>query len=331
MPLEIKDLAGLSEPLKKLIEVISQGVGAIYKPFLIKKTADAKAYEIKKIAQAIKESQTNIKEIEYSQDKLSLKSIDQQQISKEPDIIERTHSRIEYQEATRQENIEDITQKAASFLEEEQTVSEEKVDEDWTKRFFSYAQDVSNEEMQDLWARILSGEIKRPKSFSLRTLELIRNLSKSEAEVFNKAAKLRIYSHNSPFIFRGNDNDFLHSNSLTFEDRLLLVELGILQPDIMISRNLKSYEQPHQIIFEAGKFVIKLTREANAPEHQVPILRFSKIGEELLSLVISDPSMDYIKAFSKSIKIEKSTVEYAFIINRKDDNIQHTLPWLQFD
>ena len=32
--MDIKDLAGLSEPLKKLIEVIGKGCGAVSKPFL---------------------------------------------------------------------------------------------------------------------------------------------------------------------------------------------------------------------------------------------------------------------------------------------------------
>ena len=54
--MEIKDLTGLSEPLKKLIEVASQGIGALSKPYLIKKTADAKDYEIKVIAEAIKDN-----------------------------------------------------------------------------------------------------------------------------------------------------------------------------------------------------------------------------------------------------------------------------------
>jgi hypothetical protein len=35
--MEIKDLAGISEPLKKLIDVVSKGIGALSKPYLIKK------------------------------------------------------------------------------------------------------------------------------------------------------------------------------------------------------------------------------------------------------------------------------------------------------
>jgi hypothetical protein len=56
--MEIKDLTGLSEPLKKLIQVVSQGIGALSKPYLIRKTADVKAYEIKVITEASKTRQS---------------------------------------------------------------------------------------------------------------------------------------------------------------------------------------------------------------------------------------------------------------------------------
>ena len=41
--MEIKDLAGISEPLKRLVEVIAEGVGAVTYPYLVRNNADAKA------------------------------------------------------------------------------------------------------------------------------------------------------------------------------------------------------------------------------------------------------------------------------------------------
>jgi hypothetical protein len=52
MAWEIKDLAGLEKPLTKLLEVISAGMGIVYKPRSIRKEADAKAYEILALAGA---------------------------------------------------------------------------------------------------------------------------------------------------------------------------------------------------------------------------------------------------------------------------------------
>ncbi|MCW8394317.1 hypothetical protein [Legionella sp. PATHC039] len=39
--MDLKDIYGLSEPLKKLIETISNGIGAIFEPYFIKRKADA--------------------------------------------------------------------------------------------------------------------------------------------------------------------------------------------------------------------------------------------------------------------------------------------------
>jgi hypothetical protein len=51
--MEIKDLAGLSKPLTRLIEVISKGVGSVTAPYLTRKNAEAKAHEIRVISDAL--------------------------------------------------------------------------------------------------------------------------------------------------------------------------------------------------------------------------------------------------------------------------------------
>jgi hypothetical protein len=51
--MEIKDLAGLSQPLTKLIEVCSSGLGKVIEPHLIKKRAEAKAYELETIGKSL--------------------------------------------------------------------------------------------------------------------------------------------------------------------------------------------------------------------------------------------------------------------------------------
>jgi len=52
---EIKDIAGLSQPITRLIEVLSQGIGAVARPYLIKKNASAKAEAVKTISNALGE------------------------------------------------------------------------------------------------------------------------------------------------------------------------------------------------------------------------------------------------------------------------------------
>ena len=61
-------------------------------------------------------------------------------------------------------------------------------------------EDVTDEEMQLLWSRVLAGETKRPKSFSLRTLDILRNLSKEEAEKFQNLCKYSLHAKDTSFI-----------------------------------------------------------------------------------------------------------------------------------
>ena len=63
---------GLTELLTKLVEVISSGIGAVSKPLLIRLTAGARAYEIKKIAGAISETQGLPVTVEYKEEGITV-------------------------------------------------------------------------------------------------------------------------------------------------------------------------------------------------------------------------------------------------------------------
>ena len=313
--MEIKDLTGLSEPLKKLIEVVSQGVGAISKPYLIRKTADAKAYEIEVVAESIKKNQESLKQIGYNEEKLSLMSLDNNSIKDELNLQERTKQRIDFKEQKRQKNIEDVTQKAAKNLESESEVSDEPVDEDWITRFFNYAEDISNEEMKELWGKILAGEIKRPKSYSLRTLNILRNLSKEEANVFLKFAALSIKSGTTSFILNFKDEKLLEEKyKLNFNDRLLLEELGFLAANDLQFRIGKTDDKPRQVIFFLGDTCVIQNKLENKPEQQLEVLAFTKIGQELLNLVNVSPELDYIQLLASKLDRKNGSVQYGKVL-----------------
>lgn len=308
---EINLLKVDGKPLEKLIDVISKGVGKIYKPRAIRKEADARAYEIEIIERAKSKALAESNEIEST-------------------MIDKIQERLIYKETKRQLNIENVSQIAAQQISTEDSVSEEPIDEDWTTRFFNIVEDVSDEEMQKLWGKILAGEVKQPKSYSLRTLELLKNLSNKDAEVFNRISNLVIISHNSPFLFQGKEHDFLEKHNLFLNDRLLLIEIGILQSDTTITRGLKQSENDYCTYFESGKHILKVLKKANTPENRIEIVRFTKIGEELLKLVIPTSNEEYLKDFNLRLLEFELEVEYAFINSKDDFTIDHSEPWLKF-
>ena len=101
----------------------------------------------------------------------------------ELDIGEVVRQKVEYQQAKRVRNIQGVVWLAAEELGDE-SVPDEEVDHDWTSRFFSDVQDVSSEQMQVLWARVLAGQVRNPGSVSIRTLNVLRHLDRSVAEQF---------------------------------------------------------------------------------------------------------------------------------------------------
>ncbi|QHB72083.1 DUF2806 domain-containing protein [Stenotrophomonas sp. 364] len=61
-------------------------------------------------------------------------------------------------------------------------------DEDWLFRWRELAGQVSKEQVQELWGRVLAGEAVSPGTYSLRTLEFLRSISAADAALIEKVA-----------------------------------------------------------------------------------------------------------------------------------------------
>ena len=136
--MKLNDILGLGKvlPIDKLIDIVSNSVGKISKSYFDKKDVDTKAYEIEKLAEArakeMKIIATAVKEnfqltggIEYKEDKLAISSPKElptetkQTILINPPLEDRTQERLNFQEAKKQLNIENVTAFAAEEIEKE--------------------------------------------------------------------------------------------------------------------------------------------------------------------------------------------------------------------
>ena len=294
------------KPLEKLIEVVSNGIGTLYRPRKIRKEADAQAYAIRVLenAKAVAGSETMLIEAE---------------------TVERIGQRLVAQEIRRQNNIDAVVEKAAEELKGKQ-VSDDPVDEDWATRFFGIVQDVSLEEMRILWSKILSKEIERPSTFSMRTLETLRNLSAKEAELFEKVAPLVLYQRNY-FIF--NESDMLEKIGVKYMDLAQLTECGILLPGTFVS---KSYESnPNKDTVSAiiyGEKVVIMGLPQGTKGVVIPVVLLSKAGEELLSLLEPKENMEYIKELAQYVKKMNAeiTMQYAEIVSLENGAVEYKTP-----
>lgn len=83
---------------------------------------------------------------------------------------------------------------AANILKDtpDDQVSDEPVNPDWFARWRREAQVIGDEEMRQLWGRILAEEVKNPHAISLTTLDILKNITAEDAELFCKVSRFRI-------------------------------------------------------------------------------------------------------------------------------------------
>lgn len=77
----------------------------------------------------------------------------------------------------------------------------------WTSSYSEAAQDISDEEMQEMWARVLAGEVASQGSTSVKTLDVLRNLDQSIAQHFRRLCSLAVSVAASVEIRAPTDSD----------------------------------------------------------------------------------------------------------------------------
>jgi hypothetical protein len=151
---------------KALIEKAGAGFGGYFKAWQIGRVAKAEAKAI--IVKAKAEAEADI-----------IKAKGEIEIT---ELYRRTLGRFFEEEVIRQENMEKITMKALPHLEDESDPS--KMQDDWVTHFFDKSRIVSDDEMQEVWARVLAGEANLPGTYSKRTVNCLGDLDRRDAKIF---------------------------------------------------------------------------------------------------------------------------------------------------
>lgn len=305
--MEIKDLAGFSEPVTKLIESVSAGIGGIYKPlgtilnakaesYKIKKIADAKEYEIYKIKESLTNNQGNLCVTDKNFE-LKLGSNSLESMALESLINKQIKNMV---------NIDSIVNKAIDLMKDKKEVSDIPVDNDWMYRFINSAQNISNDEIQNLWGKLLAGEVSKPNSYSLRTLEVLRNMTTYEAKVFVKIAKLTI-DMGVNCIF--NEKEFLNKVGIKDAELDLLKEIGIIKDSRYITLKSKQH-----LVFRYKDKAIHLDNTGIDDLSMIWISPFSSIGEELFTLIENNEEFDlsYVKKIVDFINFKNKDVKVSY-------------------
>lgn len=314
--------------IMKLWETLAdKGMGSLLQPWHIIRTGKARNEVRRGELLMLAQTKADIAEIQmgrkYVGDKgvLCLSPLNDQPIELSVHIDERIEPKMDLNllltspswESTSQARKEINVSKAIIHAEDmlandTQIPPETEIEEDWLFAWQEYAGRVSTEDLQQLWGKILAGEIKSPGSHSIRTLDCLKGISKTEAELISKLAEFVI----ADFTFSKLDT-FLEKNGLGFKELLLMQEIGILaaytptMERYFLSVVLDRFLHP---LFSNGKVLVVMHDDATKKLHIAAHL-LTVVGKEILGMGSFKPNVEYLRLAGKEIIKQGFKVELA--------------------
>lgn len=298
--------------------LVDKGIGNLLRPSQIRREgraqAEVRTEEMLRIAQAERDADdirsgrkslyvdgkvprlvTNSNSVEPSLPKLTTRegSLSLEML---PVTIESAH----YSDLLRREiNVAKSIQHAQDDLSlSTDAVPDGQPDADWLYRWRDYAGEVSTEQLQAMWGRLLSGEVKQPGAYSLRTLEFLRNASIHEAELVAKAA---------PFVTGRiicKNDEVLKRHGMSFEEFLQQEELGLLSGSSgVIGMHMRSTEPDCFVCYISGRTkALQFVGKDIGHSLAVPSYTVSKLGQQIFALCEAETNDAFLRDVAVHLK-----------------------------
>lgn len=204
----------------------------------------------------------------------------------------------------------------------------QKYDFDWYMRFYDIVGNISDEEMQAIWARILAGEIHRKGTYSLQLLDILKNFTQKQAELYNRVCSHCFISGDNVYI--PNDNEYLQFANITYQDILDLDALGLINSSGTTFLSVKVQpDRPALFGNDMLRMVIEYNGQGNATQEfsflQFP---FTSAGRELITLIGKHGSEKDFLYFVKLL-IKKNPIGASFVITPKRVVVKDNSIWLE--
>jgi len=259
----------LTKPATVFIEKVASAAGILYEPMRIKKKAEAQAEA----------------EITLTKGKIRAQQ-----------IAQRAMARFEFEEARKQRNMESILKKAIPEFSEK--AINNSVDDDWIVHFFERSRLTSDDDMQQIWARVLAGEANDPGSFSKRTVNLLAEIDKADAEMFTRMASFcwtLLEIEPQPLIFNIKDAVYA-KHGVSFESLSHLDSIGLVRFDSLRGYSVEDSEESGAwIISYCGRHYTVDFIDGSQRKLPVGCVLLTQQGKELMRVC----APTYVESFEK--------------------------------
>lgn len=253
------DIGKLSEPATKLIEKIADAVEGACRPWQIRRLAHAEA----DAAEITAISQINLSELQR-----------------------RAAYRFIAEETKKQINMETITAKALPGLEPD--AKPQDMEDDWIANFFDKCRLISDEKMQDLWAKLLAGEANSPGKYSKRTVGILAAMDKRDAVLFSNLRSFAWASEGSlhPLIYDHNDLIY-NGKEINFGTLTHMDSIGLISFDA--NTGFTCGMNREEVLTYYGESVKLLFPNAADIRMDIGRVILSNVGHDLMRIGASNP------------------------------------------
>ena len=191
---------------------------------------------------------------------------------------------------------------------------------EFRRRWTIEASNVSDETLQDLWARLLAGELESPGSVSNDTMSIARDMTKERAEELQAFCSAALCNPNgTPILVVGCGNpgaNSLRSYGLSYGVLMRLAHHRLIVNDMTASRTLVTDSNRPIVPVRQHESRWELhwsgTAKGINEEFRISGILFTPAGYELFPVVEKVRNTEYTAAMLKSLENDGWTVVSVF-------------------
>lgn len=181
-------------------------------------------------------------------------------------------------------------------------IQQEEPTDSWMAQFLEYAGKIRDEDIAELWGKILAGEYVQPGSYSLRTLNILYTLDKQYANMFKSLVP---YIINNDFVL----DEVINKIGISITDKMVLESNGLIITSLLkrFKGSIIAYNKFYVCNEENGVRNLKGT-EIESKTYKLPCITLTPYGKEIANILTISKD-----AWKKGI------IDFADIVNKKYD------------
>ena len=260
-------LGELTKPINTLVEKASDAVGGLFRPWQTRRVARAEA------------------------DAALVGAENEIQIT---DLHKQAFWRFIEEEAAKQSNMENIVLKAIPGVDQDNAKPED-IQRDWFANLFDKCRIVSDEDMQNLSARILAGEANNPGRFSRKTVNLVADLDKSDASLFVSLCGFvwMLAGNPHPLIF-DTQHDIYNRQGINFVSIGDLESLGLVRVNSLTGFKIDPTPPQLRVSYHGKRELLTISNNSKS-EFSIGIVMFTQPGRELSRVCEASPANGFFE------------------------------------